>query len=60
MQSPQSLTLEKDTSHSASSASVNPGISLYPGAPVTLHAILLMILAYILAHNVTKMLQKIC
>ena len=39
---------------SASSAFVNPDISLYPGAPITMHATLLLILAYILAHNVTK------
>ena len=39
---------------SASSTSVNPDISLWSGAPITVHATLVLILAYILAHNCTK------
>ena len=39
---------------SASSSSVNPDFSLYSGVPITVHATLVFILAYILAHNLTK------
>ena len=61
MPSPKPSTSANEAAFgSASSISVNPDISLYSGAPITVHATLVLILAYILAHNLTKMLQKIC